>query len=213
MRARAATSSPLRFAYADPPYPKMSHLYRGHPDYAGEVDHAALVARLAGEYPDGWALSTSAAALPVVLPLAAGIVDVAEVRVAAWVRGERPARHWSPLSAWEPVIVYRGRRYLSGPEPGARRADALVYAARARTTDRRRVMGAKPAAFCWWMFDLLGALPGDELVDLYPGSGGVGRAWGRFVSSVDREDASLRARGVASGGRTTRRVGTWSTCR
>jgi hypothetical protein len=24
------------------------------------------------------------------------------------------------------------------------------------------VIGAKPAAFCWWVFDLLGALPGDE---------------------------------------------------
>ena len=34
-------------------------------------------------------------------------------------------------------------------------------------------MGAKPAAFCWWVFDLLGALPGDELVDLFPGSGGI----------------------------------------
>lgn len=28
-----------------------------------------------------------------------------------------------------------------------------------------------------WVFDLLGALPGDEFVDVFPGSGGVGRAW------------------------------------
>ena len=54
---------PLRLAYADPPYPGRSHkYYGGHPDYAGEVDHAELIASLSAEY-DGWALSTSADAL------------------------------------------------------------------------------------------------------------------------------------------------------
>ena len=57
----------LRLAYADPPYPGKARLYRDHPDYAGEVDHAALLADLSGY--DGWALSTSAQALPVVLAL------------------------------------------------------------------------------------------------------------------------------------------------
>ena len=55
----------LRLAYADPPYPGKAWLYRDHPDYGGEVDNAELVGRLAGY--DGWALSTSAAALPSVL--------------------------------------------------------------------------------------------------------------------------------------------------
>src|SRR6185437_7416920 len=50
----------LRLAYADPPYPGKAWMYRGHPDYAGEVDHAALIRRLSTY--DGWALSTSAAA-------------------------------------------------------------------------------------------------------------------------------------------------------
>lgn len=36
----------MRFAYADPPYPGMAHLYKGHLDYAGEVDHKALIERL-----------------------------------------------------------------------------------------------------------------------------------------------------------------------
>jgi hypothetical protein len=30
------------------------------------------------------------------------------------------------------------------------------------------------------MFELLGALPGDELDDLFPGSGGIGRAWDAY---------------------------------
>ena len=62
-----APGRPLRLAYADPPYPGKARLYRDHPDYAGEVDHAALLARLAGY--DGWALSTSAEALPAMLAL------------------------------------------------------------------------------------------------------------------------------------------------
>jgi hypothetical protein len=41
----------VRFAYADPPYPGCAHYYEGHPDFAGEVDHAALINRLVDEYP------------------------------------------------------------------------------------------------------------------------------------------------------------------
>lgn len=171
-RRRTATTRPMRFAYADPPYPRLAHrYYRDHPDFAGEVDHARLIARLEDGWPDGWALSTSASALPSVLALCPP-----GCRVAAWVRGERPAAHLTPLSAWEPVIFRGGRELLTGPADG-RRIDALVYAARPRKTDPRRVTGAKPAAFAWWLFDLLGALPGDDLEDLFPGSGGIARAW------------------------------------
>lgn len=67
----------------------------------------------------------------------------------------------------------------------ARRVDTLVYAARPRLTDPGRVIGAKPAVFCRWIFDLLGATPADELVDVFPGSAGVSRAW-----SVFSEEAS-----------------------
>jgi hypothetical protein len=168
LRPPAATA--LRFAYADPPYPGKAGLYVDHPDYAGEVDHQALVEQLQRDFPDGWALSTSAAALPAVL----ASCD-AGVRVAAWFRGERPTRSWRPLNAWEPV-VYRGGRAVASPVD-ARRLDALVHVSRPRTTDPRRVIGAKPAAFCRWLFELLGAAAGDELVDLFPGSGGVARSW------------------------------------
>jgi hypothetical protein len=193
--ARPSSSQARRFAYADPPYPGMAGIYRDHPDYAGEVDHAALVARLLEEFPDGWALSTSAAAVRDVLASCPP-----GTRLAAWVRGERATRHWRPLNAWEPVIYYRGRPYLSGP--AVRRTDVLVHGVGARTSDPRRVTGAKPAAFCYWLFDLLGALPGDELVDLFPGSGGVTRAWqiyasrgsGRLISSLGDPSSVAGAR-------------------
>lgn len=199
----------LRLAYADPPYPGLSRRYYGqHPDFAGEVDHAALVADLSRF--DGWALSTSARALQDVL----GLCPPGS-RVAVWVRGERPTRSAGPLNAWEPVIYFGGRRDASrstmagekvSRAPGgrvagagehdasrsaaarhdasrgsARRVDVLTYRPGARRTDPDRVVGAKPAAFCRWMFDLLGAEPQDEFTDLYAGSGGVMRAWRAFT--------------------------------
>jgi hypothetical protein len=186
-RARAAAVQlagryrPLRFAYADPPYPgTAARYYREHPDYGGEVDHAELIHGLDRDFPDGWALSTSAAALPVVLascPPASPLTVPARgpLQVAAWFRGERPTTSHRPLSSWEPVIVRGGREYLSGLED--RRLDSLQYVSRPRLTDRARVVRSKPAAFCWWLFGLLGAMPCDTLVDVFPGSGGVARAW------------------------------------
>lgn len=165
----------LRLAYADPPYPGLSRrYYRDHPDYAGEVDHAQLVADLSGF--DGWALSTSALALPHVLASCPP-----GTRVAAWHRGERPTRSRWPLNAWEPVIYSGGRRVVSDVD--ARRVDSLVYRAGVRRTDPDRVIGAKPAVFARWVFDLLGALPGDHFIDVFPGSGGMSRAWLAYSSS------------------------------
>jgi len=191
--ARAHAAQPMTFAYADPPYPTNAHLYRDHPDYAGEVDHPRLVEQLTTGYPDGWALSTSARALPMVLSLLAGV----DVRVAAWFRRPRPhaTARW-PISTWEPVIYHRGRPSLSAaadtstssPRDGSFRYDALICRSGPRTTDPGRVIGTKPAEFCYWLFDLLGALPGDTLDDLFPGSGGVARAWDRYTSlDVDRD--------------------------
>ena len=195
-RAEAAESTmPLRLAYADPPYPGNAWLYRDHPDYGGEVDHAALIGRLAGY--DGWALSTSAAALPAVLALCPP-----GVRVAAWHRGERAAASWRPLAAWEPVI-YHGGRPVDPAGPRGRCPDSLVCGVSALTTLPGRVTGTKPPAVCRWIFDLLGAAPGDSLDDLFPGSGAVTRAWAAFAASAEPSqqvlhDASHVAMGDAS---------------
>ena len=170
---RPAAKTAIKVAYADPPYPNRARLYRRHRDYGGEVDICALVARLVHEFPDGWALSTSSEALGSVLRFCP-----ASCRVAAWFRGERPTVAFHPLSAWEPVIYCGGRARKVLPD--RRRTDALVAFSRPRRSETNRVIGAKPAAFCYWLFDLLGLLPGDGLVDLYPGSGGVTRAFKLF---------------------------------
>lgn len=69
------------------------------------------------------------------------------------------ADHWTPTAA------------------GARCTDSLIHRAAAMTTLPGRVLGTKPAAFCRWVFGLLGTAPGDTLDDLYPGYGAVTCAW------------------------------------
>ena len=168
-RAALGDASPVpsaRFAYADPPYPGLAaRYYRHEPTFAGEVNHRALIASLEASGYAGWALSTSSKALRDVLPLCP-----AGARVCAWVKPIGvPPRTRGIHSTWEPVIVVGGRQR----PPGVR--DWL------RATPARgggeTLMGRKPLSFCAWLFDLLGMQPGDELVDLFPGTGIVGRAW------------------------------------
>ena len=66
------------------------------------------------------------------------------------------------------------------------------------------VIGAKPAAVCRWIFDLLGAASGDTLDDLFPGSGAVTRAWAAYTTRTDpcacRPGVTPRRAGAGPGG-------------
>ena len=154
----------MKLAYADPPYPGCAHLYENHPDYAGEVDHEALIKELANY--DGWALSTSAAALRDLLPLCPN-----NVRVLAWVK------HTVNVS-WEPVIVKSARPTKNVRDWIHVEPEAFQY----RPKPDSYVIGQKPVPFCEWMFLWLGAEPGDDFDDMFPGSGAVGEAWARWSS-------------------------------
>lgn len=181
--ASVVSGRPLRFAYADPPYPGTAkRYYQNEPTYKGEVDHAKLIASLrASATYAGWALSTSARALRDVLPLCPP-----EARVCAWVKPHSvPPATYGLHNVWEPIIVLQGRRL----QPG--RVDALIaYPARFGGT----LPGRKPLVFCAWLFHAMGMLPGDVLDDLYPGSGIVSRAW-REVSGRSHDYGSLRSAG------------------
>jgi hypothetical protein len=181
----------MRFAYADPPYPGKSGNYRQHPDYAGEVDHADLIARLEADFPDGWALSTGASNLQEVLAAcppqriprgAVGGGTREGLRVLAWCKPDaRPGGGRGPLYGWEPVILRGGRRDRYGPR------DWLVCSPDLYTLRRKPpgwVIGAKPRPFAEWVFRCLGARAGDELVDLFPGSGAVAAAWQSFTAQL-----------------------------
>jgi hypothetical protein len=155
----------VRIAYADPPYPGCAHLYREHPDYAGEVDHAALIASL-GEY-DGWILHTSSVAIPLLAPLVPP-----KARWMAWVKPFAAFKANVPVAyAWEPVIVKAARK------PVVSGRCVMRDWVRERITLQRGLTGVKPEAVCRWAFEVVGAEPADELVDIFPGTGAVTRAW------------------------------------
>jgi hypothetical protein len=65
--------------------------------------------------------------------------------------------------------------------------DSLVFEARPRIADPRRVVGSKPGTFAGWIFGLMQAQPGDVLEDLYPGSRRVGQAFEHWTESAGRD--------------------------
>ena len=170
------------FAYADPPYIGCAHLY---PEKR-EVDHAALIARLASDYPDGWALSCSSPSLRVLLPMCPE-----DVRTLAWCK---PFAIFKPnvgvAFTWEPVIV-RGGRKRTREQPTVRDHVIEPGAIVANITLRRGLTGAKPQRFCDWILDVLNVEPGDELHDLYPGTGTMGAALARRIGPRDSQGVLL----------------------
>lgn len=165
----------MRFAYADPPYIGQAKRHYSHDPLCAEVDHKLLIEQLMDEYPDGWALSASSPSLHIILPLC----PVGH-RVAAWVKsfcafkkGVRPAY------AWEPVIFYGGRNPSKGfratiPEKNGKQTTPKDFIVEPITL-KKGLVGAKPESVCRWILSLLNVQAGDEVVDLYPGTGVMGR--------------------------------------
>lgn len=166
----------MKFAYADPPYLGCCRRYNHfHGDDGRCWDlietHKMLIQRLVSEFPDGWALSLTSPNLKTILPLCPD-----DVRIASWCKsfcafkkGVRPAY------AWEPVIFRGGRNPSNGfkHDPPQRKGvqttpkDFLVEP----ITLEKGLTGAKPARFCRWILDLLNVQIGDEVVDLFQGTG------------------------------------------
>lgn len=159
----------VRFAYADPPYEGQAYKYareaRAHGRVSREVDHPALIGRLIAEFPDGWALSCKTGSLRGLLPLVPE-----RHRVMAWLKPFVPAyKGIRPVYSWEPVILVGGR----APQSDLIVKDSLVLGPQMGLRPRQTTgtLGAKPRAFCEWVLAALGYQNGDELVDLFPGSG------------------------------------------
>jgi hypothetical protein len=173
----------VRFAYADPPYPGQSkRLYGDHPDYAGEVDHRELVERLEDEFPNGWALSTGAKNLQEVLALCPPVRTLIWHKKAGTPFGDH--FYWK----WEPVLL-RGCRRPDGYPHDLLEALPLGQVSTFRALPESHVSGAKPAAFCHWLFECMGLRYDDEFVDLFPGSGTVTAEWEAWRAQPQLETA------------------------
>ena len=156
-------------------------MYRDQPSYAGEVDHRALIESLTAARYTGWALSASARSLRDILPLCPP-----GTHVCAWVKPIGvPTATRGLHYRWEALLVVGGRQR----PPGV--LDWLsAMPARLGGSD---LIGRKPLAFCSFLFRALGMLPGDELVDLFPGTGIVSRAWDEVNRSSPLEQRRLNA--------------------
>lgn len=161
----------MRFAYADPPYFGCSKKHYGalHPEadvYDTIEGHKALIDRLVDEFPDGWALSLTSGNLRDILPL-----TPADCRVGGWFKPFASFKpNVNPGYCWEPVI-FRGGRKFTRQQPTVRDYCAVNIAM------KKGFPGAKPQGFSEWMLSLFNVQPGDEFVDLFPGSGAVSLAW------------------------------------
>jgi hypothetical protein len=170
----------MRFAYADPPYLGQAKRYSDR----AEVNHRVLIGTLVREYPDGWALSCSSSSLRDLLPMCPP-----DVRVLAWTKAWAVIRkHTHPTYAWEPVLFRGGRKRQGEP--------VYVYDWVRSPFVARGFTGAKPEAFCRWLFRCFNAQPGDQLDDVFPGTGAVGQAWSRYVAELANDQEALYEQGV-----------------
>lgn len=204
MGTSKATFHPVRLAIADPPYLGRGRLLYGEgsdrstPFHSGggsyfregrkptvirttehkqasEWDdparHVRLVCDLDEQF-DGWAVAASRDSLPVYLGAAP------DLHVAVWVRPNSVPGGAHILGTWEPVLlrVPKGRRRQVGR---GQVRDVLTASA-----PQSGHVGAKPAAWTRWVLDMLWHQDGDDVVDLFPGSGSVSNAVAQSVLDV-----------------------------
>lgn len=157
----------LRFAYADPPYVGCSHLY-DHPNadrWDDPFEHVALMRQMNDDYAGGWALSLNVPSLLHLWPAA----EAMDARLGSWVKPFAAyKRNVRVAYTWEPVIWKRTAERRDGDPVGRDHLSCPI-------TMQKGLTGAKPEAFCRWVLMLLGFQEGDELDDLFPGTGVMGR--------------------------------------
>jgi predicted nucleic acid-binding Zn ribbon protein len=175
-------AAPMRWAYADPPYPGCAHMYADQPEHEGEIDFEALLRQLRTTY-EHFALSTSARSLQRILPMLPR-----EHRICPWIKPGHPhPKTYGLHNLWEPLIVVGGRQRRPGKRDWLLAAPAHLGGS--------TLVGRKPLAFWAFLFQAIGTQAGDTFDDLFPGSG-MGTAAFREMcrsSTGDRRFAELEA--------------------
>lgn len=170
----------LKLVYADPPYLGMGKKMYGSLHKEAEKwddiqSHIDLMIDMNNKY-DGWALSLTSNTLKLLAP------NMPEgARIAAWVK---PFCSWRPTYrvqyTWEPVIFKEARSKIgwkSGIESVRDHISTNIAL-------KKGLQGAKPDAFNDWLISLLGYQPGDELIDLFPGTNGLSAALDRLKNGA-----------------------------
>lgn len=154
----------MKFALIDPPYFGLAEKFYGdiHPEaavYDTLEGHAALIASLS-EF-DGWAMFLHEPSVRHILPLCP-----LSARLMPWVK---PFCSYKPnvrvAYAHEYVIVDGGRPFEG------REDDTVRDWVSANMTMMKGFPTAKPPKVIRWLLKVLNAQRGDEIVDMFPGSG------------------------------------------
>ena len=174
-------SKGMRAVYCDPPYPNMARRLYDCP----EVDHSELIQRL--ETFDAWALSTNTPSLRHILPLCPE-----GVRLGAWTKPWSAFRpNVNPSYSWEVVIFRLSDRRRT------RHQSTIRDWVSANATRQKGLIGAKPEAFCFWIFEMLNLRAGDEFYDLYEGTCAVTRAFRRWLAAKSSTNLPRKNRPLA----------------
>jgi len=187
----------VKLAIADPPYPpfvgsggrknRASRWYGTgqrslkdrpadqHPEAAAWDDparHRALLCELMDTF-DGWAIATSPDGIAAYGGLPAG------ARIMCWIKPNAIPGSHRLRSSWEPVLLYppQGRRSNRTPRGMMSDVHTAPYP--------RGFIGQKPESWTHWILDAFLYDPDqDHVVDMFEGSGAVGRAVALWRPSV-----------------------------
>ena len=162
----------MKFAYADPPYLGCAKKRYGNSFYDDPFNQIDLLQSLdQGQY-DAWAFSLHEPSLKVLSPhLPEG------ARIAAWVKPFAVfKRGVDPAYTWEPIFFKTARKWNKNQDTVRDHLSCNIAL-------KKGLVGAKPDGFWLWLFELLGAEPGDEFHDLFPGTGRGTEMWKQFCKS------------------------------
>jgi hypothetical protein len=176
----------MKLCIADPPYLGRAARWYGkegcgegygagkadeHPEaYLWDLPetHVDLVKNLEKNY-DGYAIALTVHSLSTYL----SVIDTDSrngIRVLSWVKPIAVPSGSRIATTWEPVIV-KIPKERRGHGKGKSTKDHLVV-----NPPQNGFIGAKPAAWTEWVLDVMGYQAGDEVTDLFNGSGAVADA-------------------------------------
>ena len=183
----------MKIAIADPPY--LGRANRWYGDGCGDgyglgradshskakewdnpETHKNLVKDLNENY-DSWAIALTVHSLSTYL----NVIETDSrngIRVMSWIKPSAVTSGSRITNSWEPVIikVHKSRR---GWAKGVRMNDYLMA-----TPLRSGFIGAKPETWTHWILDALGYEEGDQVTDLFAGSGAVENAINSYRSRL-----------------------------
>jgi hypothetical protein len=185
--------SNLKLAIADPPYLGRANRWYGdgcgdgyglgradsHPEAKKWDDpkaHIELVHDLNNNF-DSWAIAMTVHSLSTYL----SVIDTDSrngIRVMSWIKPAAVTSGSRVTNSWEPVIVKIAKE-RRGWNSGVHIKDYLSAAPM-----RSGFIGAKPEAWTHWVLDAMGYTEGDELTDIFAGSGAVTHALNSYRSRL-----------------------------